>query len=232
MRVLAAVLADAGQISFDVARVRGAVVKRRGEQKDQPVFVPDEMLVDGFHRLARARRVAGAGEHSPSLGDRVDRAGIVLGRAQRRSVVEIGTAIPFSVPGILLDGGAQGIGLLAPVLVRCWSSPATRNDGRELAETGDLEPCQPDTFALALVADPVHAVVPVTVVHQGKAMGTERCAQSRARSAVVVKRARLRPSGRQAVVVILVRPQERPVQVGDRSHQGWLNRRWPPRRQR
>ena len=31
-----------------------------------------------------------------------------------RSIVEVGTTIPCPVPGILLDGGAEGVGPLAP----------------------------------------------------------------------------------------------------------------------
>ena len=128
--VLAAVLADARQISFDVAGVERTVVKRRGEQEDQPVVVPDEMLVDGLHGLAGTRRIGGAGEHGPGLGDRVDRARIVLGRAQRRSVVEIGTAIPAPVPGVLLDGGAERVGPLPPACRLGRHRRATRTIGR------------------------------------------------------------------------------------------------------
>ena len=35
MGILAAVFADAGQVSFNIARVRARVVKRRGEEEDE-----------------------------------------------------------------------------------------------------------------------------------------------------------------------------------------------------
>ena len=36
---------------------------------------------------------------------------VVLRRAQRRAVVEVGPAIPGAVPGVFLDRGAQLLGL-------------------------------------------------------------------------------------------------------------------------
>ncbi len=99
MGVLPSVLANAGKITFDIARIEGVSIEWRVEKHDEPISVSDEMLVDTLHRLALAVGITGTGEHSPSLCDRVDLADTILGRAKRRAVVEIGTAIPFTVPG-------------------------------------------------------------------------------------------------------------------------------------
>ena len=85
----------------------------------------------------------------------------------------------------------------------------------ELIETGDLEPCQPNTFALALAAHPVHTVVPVAGVHQGQAMDTKAVRPCEGAEAVVVQRAGFRRRGRQTVVVILAGLENWSLQVRD-----------------
>ena len=52
---------------------------------------------------------------------RIDLAFVVRSRAQRRAVVEIGPAIPFAVPAVLLDVAAQSAGFDA-----CIGPPARR----------------------------------------------------------------------------------------------------------
>src|SRR5439155_885775 len=51
VRILPAVLADAGDVAGHVAGVDGRVVERRREQGDQAVGRADELVVDGPHRL-------------------------------------------------------------------------------------------------------------------------------------------------------------------------------------
>ena len=74
VRVLAAVLADAGQVALDVAGVEVGVVERGREEQHQAVAAPDEVLVDCGHRPLRPRSVGGARQNAPRLGDRVDAA--------------------------------------------------------------------------------------------------------------------------------------------------------------
>ena len=60
--VLAAVLADAGQVALDVAGIERLVVERRGEQEDQPPVAIDQMFVDGLQRLGEPATVRPAPE--------------------------------------------------------------------------------------------------------------------------------------------------------------------------
>jgi hypothetical protein len=50
--VLAAVLAHAGNVAFDVAGIERRFVEGRIEQLNQPGVAADQALIHGFHRLA------------------------------------------------------------------------------------------------------------------------------------------------------------------------------------
>ena len=76
--VLAAVLADAGHVSFDVARLKGAFVERRVEQLDQFVADTHQSFLNRVHRRLSPRRVCHTGNDRPRLWDGVDLALIVL----------------------------------------------------------------------------------------------------------------------------------------------------------
>ena len=73
---------------------------------------------------------------------------------------------------------------------------ATLGDRRERGQGGVQEPAEPDALALALVADPVHAVVPVAGADQRQAVRADRQAaiERRARSARRACRALARSS--------------------------------------
>jgi hypothetical protein len=58
MCVLAAVLAQAGRIGFDVARIVRRVVEGRGEQLNQAVAAADQLRVHRRHRAHRALALA------------------------------------------------------------------------------------------------------------------------------------------------------------------------------
>ena len=79
MGVLTAVLADARHISFDVARLQGALVERRVEELDQFVVAAHQSFLNGVHCRSSPLRVRHAGDDRPGLRDRVDLAFIVLG---------------------------------------------------------------------------------------------------------------------------------------------------------
>ncbi len=59
---------------------------------------------------------------------------------------------------------------------------------RKLADTSDLEPGEPHAFALALVPDAVHTVIPVTMIHEREAMRAEPVSPVKGAGTVVVKR--------------------------------------------
>ena len=65
VRVLAAVLADAGQVAADVSRVDRGVLEGRGEQEDQAVTPTDQVLLDGGHRPLGVGRVGRSRQNAP-----------------------------------------------------------------------------------------------------------------------------------------------------------------------
>src|SRR4029079_5465584 len=116
--------------------------------------------VDRLHRLLRAVARRAAGDHRPALSNGVDAALVVLRRAERRAVVEVGAAVPVAVPRLAVERR------LERRLVRTPRSGALRLAARlgELGERPQVrveEPGEPDALAPAFAADAVHAVVPV-----------------------------------------------------------------------
>src|SRR5688572_29058514 len=101
MRVLAAILAHARDVSLDVSWIQRGLVEWRIEQLDQARVAPYQALVQGIHRHPRSSHVAGARQHGPTLRDRIDRALGIRPGAEERTVVEPGAPIPGAVPGVL-----------------------------------------------------------------------------------------------------------------------------------
>src|SRR6478735_246219 len=105
MRVLAAILTQAGQVTPDVTGIlRRNAVEGRGEQQDRPVGIADQLLFDRVHGGAGACRIRSFGEHGPALRDGIDAALGILLRAQRRAIVEERTTVPGAIPAITLAG--------------------------------------------------------------------------------------------------------------------------------
>ena len=116
VRVLRAVLAHAGEISLDVARIVLGVIERRREEQDHALIFAHEALHDGLHRGASAHGLAGFGEHRPALRDRVDLALALERRTERAPVIEVCTPVPRPIPGGSLDGRRVFVGAMtAPV---------------------------------------------------------------------------------------------------------------------
>ncbi|MNE76103.1 hypothetical protein D3C80_1723170 [compost metagenome] len=113
MGILAPVLAYAGQIAANIARVRAVAVERRRQQFDQTGLIVDQVFIQRLHRLQAARFIPGTGQHRPALGDGIDATLRRLMGAQRLSAVKVTPAIPFAVPGVVTQIVAQGGGLLA-----------------------------------------------------------------------------------------------------------------------
>ena len=147
--VLAAVLAHAGHIALDVARLMIEMVERRIKQLDQSGVAADQPTVDRVQGRRPAVSVAGAGKDRPALRQRIDLTFAVRGRTRGRAVVEIGPQIPVAVPRVLLDVAAQrGRGGLK-VLDGRQVAAAAGNLGK-LPQHVVQEECQPDAFAFAL----------------------------------------------------------------------------------
>ena len=99
VRVLAAVLADAGRIPLDVPGILRRAIERRVEQQQRPAIRARRARVRTASIARSAKRVGHrAGEHRPRLRDRVDAALVVLRRAQRRAVVVVAAPVPLAVP--------------------------------------------------------------------------------------------------------------------------------------
>ena len=151
VRVLAAVLADAGRIALDVARVeRRAVEGRREEQR--PVRRRGGR---GARRPPPSRARARAGSAAPEitrprLRDRVDPALVARRRAERRAVVEVAAPVPVAVPGVALERLRAARRRAAARPPRAPLRRAPRPAGAKADERGVQEPAEPDALALAL----------------------------------------------------------------------------------
>src|SRR5207302_9177495 len=122
--VLAAVLADAWHVALDVTRLKYPPVEGRVEELDELAVGAHQTPFDRGQGLSRALRVGGTGDHRPGLREGVDLALVVLGRAERGAVVEVGAAVPAAVPGVLLQRGPQRLGPLpAPGRTRRVANP-------------------------------------------------------------------------------------------------------------
>ena len=119
--------------------------------------------------MARAPRgwFSGATEDSPGLDNGVNAALLVLGRAERRAIIEEGPAIPLSVPTVTLESGLERADMQPPGFGALVLAARIRNLG-ELPENCVQEPAEPNTLALALLSNAVHAVVPVARADQRK----------------------------------------------------------------
>src|SRR5260370_29371583 len=107
MRILAAILANPRDITFDIARMKIGFIKRRIEQLNQAFLSADQTLIYRLHGLASAMRIASAADNRPALWQRINLAFQVDMRTERFPVIEISAPIPFAVPALLLDVGLQ-----------------------------------------------------------------------------------------------------------------------------
>ena len=90
---------------------------------------------------------------------------------------------------------------------------AQRRHLGELHEGGVKEECQPDAFALAVLADQVHAVVPVPTAHQGQTPGAEVQAFEEGAHAVFIQGRRLAGAPGQVVVRVGLGAEHAPFDV-------------------
>ena len=165
--VLRSVFANARQISLDVSRIVLGVVEGRSQQENHPVVFPHEPLAHGPHRNARPFRLAGTGEHGPALRDRVDLTFYLACRTERAAVVEIGTAVPRSVPAVALHGGHVFVGAMAAA-IHHRTIQAQGGMVGEFSERRNEEPGEPYALSLPMDADAAHPVVPVADADEGQ----------------------------------------------------------------
>src|SRR6516162_952749 len=103
VRILTAVLPYTGHVAFDIAGMQRCLVKWRIKQLNQFCFSSDQTSVHGFHRLARALGITGPADDGPALRQRIDLAFRVEMRTQGLAIIEIGAAIPITVPSVFCD---------------------------------------------------------------------------------------------------------------------------------
>ena len=206
--VLAAVFAHAGDIAFDVAGIEVRLVERRIEQLDQAGRRGGRggdrrspwPCIDALVR-------AGAGENRPALRD-ANRSGIPRwspsrAACRRRSRRGDTTRRPSRALRC-----CRAAGRLRPCSdPRVPTSPRRRASSANCVSTSKQEERQPDALALAVLADEVHAVVPVAAAHQRQAVLAEAQAVVDRADAVLVERADVVGDLRQVVVRFFVGPQ-------------------------
>ena len=100
--VLPAVLAHAGRVAPDVAGIGASCWSKGGvSSRMQPRVAAHQVRAHRVHRALGPRGRAAPDSTAQRLRDGVDPALLVLGRAERRAVVEVGAPIPLAVPGQL-----------------------------------------------------------------------------------------------------------------------------------
>jgi hypothetical protein len=201
--ILAAVLADAGDVTFDVTGLQIAAVEGRREVQDELLIPPHQLLVDRRHRRLGAGWIGGAGNHGPGLRQGIDAAFVVGRGTEWLAVIEIRPAIPLSVPGVLLDRIAQAARFFTkgPGLIRV--APLVAQFGKVL-EHRQQEPAEPDAFTAAFRADAVHAVVPVAAAHERQSVSAESASVLDGAEAMLVDRAGLSRCSGNAIIFILL----------------------------
>eukprot|EP00825_Cyclidium_porcatum_P015593 TRINITY_DN18937_c0_g2_i1.p2 TRINITY_DN18937_c0_g2~~TRINITY_DN18937_c0_g2_i1.p2 ORF type:complete len:499 (+),score=45.42 TRINITY_DN18937_c0_g2_i1:295-1791(+) len=221
MRVLPPVLAHAGNVPFDIARVEMGLVKGRIEHLNDPGLRPHQTLLHSPQGLAGTLRVPGAAENGPGLGHRVNLALWTGLGTQRFAVVEPGAQVPLAVPGMSLDVLAQLGGLGQAALGKERVAAGARQPGK-LGQHIVEEEGQPDTLAAPEVADQVHAVIPVAPAHERQAVRAKTEAVLDGAHAMLVEGPRFAGAPRQVIVGVLLGLDRPGVQIGNRfvQHSG------------
>ena len=119
--------------------------------------------------------------------DRIDLAVVALRRAERRAVVEVGSAVPRSVPPCALYRFVVVVGPLHELIAHCLISARCRVLG-EFPERHDQEPRQPHALSLSLDSDSVHSIVPVAASHERKPVLANGAPSPQRADAVIVQR--------------------------------------------
>ena len=213
VRVLPPVLADPRQVALDVPGVEGRPVEGRRQEQDDAGRAPHQVGEHGVHGALGALRRRRAGEDGPALRDGVDPPLVVLGRPERRAVVEVPAAVPVAVPA-LLEHRPEPLALGAVARRPRRVAPLVA-EGRERAEDGVEEPADEDALAPPFVADAVVAVVPVAAPDQREPVHAGREAAVDRPEAVIEHRPGLARDGRHPEGLGLPGRQERGLEEPD-----------------
>src|SRR5260370_26444522 len=164
MLVVPAVFTNARHITFDITGVERRAIERRRKQKDKPFGSKDQLTIDGRHGPDGSPVLCGPTQHSPGLSNRVNPALGIRCRAKRSAVIEVGAAVPFAIPTFPLERRFQSANMEPPSL-RAFVFAARICNLCKLPENRVQKPSEPDTFTLTVLADPIHAVIPVARSH-------------------------------------------------------------------
>ena len=174
--------------------------------------VADQTLLDRGHRLPGPLRVGGAGDHRPGLGDRVDLALVVLRRAERSAVVEVGPPVPAAVPGVFLQRRRSASARSRHQAARAASPRCSARSANASAAVASMN--QPFQTLSPLPPAPTwfmpsfQSPVPIS----GRPCGPSRQAVLQRAHAVLVDRPGHVAHVGQVVVLLLVGPQHRRLQ--------------------
>src|SRR5712671_4950997 len=124
------------------------MVERGVEELDQARALAHEPAVYGFERARCARRLARAGQHRPTLRQRINLTFRIGGRAERFAIIEVSAAIPLAIPRMGFNVFTQPFRLFLAVLPERFITTTPGKRGK-LLEHIEQEKCQPDTLALA-----------------------------------------------------------------------------------
>ena len=150
VRVLAAVLADAGQVALDVARIeRGLVERRREQQRQARRRGGSSCAIDRGHRRCGATGVAAPDSTAQDCAIESIWHSSFCSRAQRRAVVEVGRGDTSRRPRRSRSmAAASASACAAAASPRDRRRRAPRPAARSAAARRQ-EPAEPDALALA-----------------------------------------------------------------------------------
>src|SRR6516162_1406740 len=169
MTVLSTIFSNPRQIPLDIAGVMLRTIERRRQEKYHAVIRSDQLLVSGCHCTRPTPRFSSSAYDSPALRDRIDSTLRILRGAKWRSIVEIGSPVPVTVPSFAFERCFQRTHVQPPRFCTL-ALPARIRDLGKLPKNRMQEPAKPHTFAFSVLTNAVHAIVPIAGTHQWQAV--------------------------------------------------------------
>ena len=152
---------------------------------------------------------------------------ILLGRAERRAVIEVTAPIPVAVPSVPLERFRKRRRMTSARSQRARSSRRISANGANAWQRRVEEPSEPDALALACLADAIHAVVPVAGFEQRNSVDSNRKALVQSKCAMFEDGAALFGDRGLKKRFNLARVELRPVEERDRFRRGCRRRPSP-----
>ena len=229
VRVLAAVLAHAGHVAADIARIERRFVERRSRAAGSVRRRAAPVARRPRPSPARARVGSPAPDSTAQLCaiESIWHSALSA-RAERRAVVEIGAPIPFAIPGVVLDAPASCRASLSHALRERSDRRAVAPGARTRRSTWHRKKPSHTLSPLPCVADEVHAVVPVARADQRQTVRAESQSMQRSRARSAGRRSRSRRTGRQVVIGVVAPALTGPAfEKVDATRRVRQRRRWP-----